>query len=181
MKDMPNTEFSNWMEGLEILRSVTKNLGKTDEGNTKSYTQWNSWNTKNGYRCKDVQILLDAVVKSYKEETGQKKLTFLTPAFKKWIGSKGGNSVYVFTENMNISSVNGRDTREVDVFATLQNIINHMNERNPVKENPTQSKLPLNMNQEYALKCQLDALERRIKILENNAHSSFNLEQFQRR
>jgi len=180
MKDMPNTEFSNWMEGFEILRSVTKNLGKRDEGNSKSYPQWNSWNTNSGYMCKDIQPLLDAVMSAYKEETGQTKLILLMPAYKKWMASKGENDHVVFTEHRHINDA-GREIRQVDVFATLQNIINHMNERNPVKSEPKQSKLPLNMNQEYALKCQLEALERRIKILENNAHSSFNMEQFQRR
>lgn len=174
MIEFPNTEFSDWTDGLKILQSVTRNLGKTSPDNCKSYAQWKSWNTKAGYACEDVRELIKKVKQAYQTQTAQEEYGQPRAHFANWMGSTGSNPQYV---EIGRKEINSREQVIIGVFQTLEALVDYQERLNPVTK---QQKLPLNMNQEYALKCQLDALERRIKILENNAHSSFNMDQFKR-
>jgi hypothetical protein len=172
MIEFPNTEFSDWTDGLKILQSVTRNLGKTSPDNCKSYAQWRSWNTKVGYACEDVRKLIKAVKQAYQTQTAQEEYEQPRTQFSNWIGSTGSNPQYV---EVGRKEINGKEQVIIGVFQTLESLVDYQDNLNPVNK---QQPLPLNNNQDYALKCQLDALERRVRLLEKNGHSGFNMDQF---
>mgnify|MGYP003118923769 CR=1 FL=1 len=176
-KQFPDTDFTHWTEGFNILQSITKNLGKTRKNNVKSYAQWTTWNTKNGYLVSDVRKLIDKVEVLWKEEHCQDKYVIARARFTEWIGSRcaGTLPVQIGTKKHHR---HGQEVVMIDFFASMRAFCDNQEKEYPTKK-PQQSDLPLQMtNADYVPRCQYDQLRSEFKAFRTQVNARLERMEF---